>query len=126
MATDDLAARVRAAAAYAGLDEKRAAKAMGFSTRTLARLESGERDLSVPEAKALAAATGVPLRFLYDGWDASGDLAQTVEELRREVDELRTDQEALRMQTARNVAAVKKQVDAILKRLAPPRRQQRP
>src|ERR1700757_1385985 len=68
---DDLPARIRAARAYAKLGVRECAHALGISEDTFERTEKGKRPLTIPEAKAYADATGVPLWFLLDGWPGS-------------------------------------------------------
>ena len=80
-------ARVRAAVAYAGADVTVAklAQALSISPSTFARITAGDRRLGLAEAATIARMTGVPLRFLLEGWaiyeDAplTGERRQSVE-----------------------------------------------
>lgn len=65
---EDYAARIRAALAYARIDDKTAADSLHFSIRTLNRMLANTRSPTVPELKAIAKLTEVPLGFLVDGW----------------------------------------------------------
>lgn len=65
--------------AYAGLKEPaarlRVAEALQIGARSVDRITTNERELRVPEAKALAALTETPLDFLLNGWDADSVIA---------------------------------------------------
>lgn len=61
--------RVRAARAYAGLEQADVAAALDISVSTVARMEAGQRTLRLPEAHMLARVCDVPLAFLLYGWD---------------------------------------------------------
>lgn len=64
-----MAARARAARAYAGHEQSHVAKALGISVQTYKRVEAGTRDLTDSETAALAAACGVPASFMSTGFD---------------------------------------------------------
>ena len=67
---DAYGARVRAARCYKGLELDDMAEALGMSVRTLQRIEADQRPLTIPEARKIVEATGVPLAFLLDGFRA--------------------------------------------------------
>ena len=62
------AARVRAARAYADLDQRQLGEALGKSVYTVKRLERGMRDISDAELQAVAKVCKVPLSFLVTGF----------------------------------------------------------
>jgi transcriptional regulator with XRE-family HTH domain len=69
------AARIRAARAFAGLDQADFAKALGVSVVTVKRMESGKRETSLDDLHLLADLCGVPREFMAEGF-ASGSAAQ--------------------------------------------------
>jgi transcriptional regulator with XRE-family HTH domain len=68
------AARIRAARAFAGLDQADFAKALGVSVVTVKRMEGGKRETSLDDLHLLADLCGVPREFMAEGF-ASGSLA---------------------------------------------------
>lgn len=76
------AARIRAACAYADLKQPQAAAAMGFSTRTWARVEAGERALDRGQIAQLAELCNVPVEFFRDGFLA-GEATIVAQEIDR-------------------------------------------
>lgn len=88
---DDLAARaarVRAARAYADIDQKPFASALGWSPRTLARVESGEKTDIGDDLQKISELTGVPLAFLAYGFTREGNGDTAITELRAAVTSL--------------------------------------
>lgn len=83
------AARIRAARAFAGLDQADFAKALGVSVVTVKRMESGKRETSLDDLHLLADLCKVPREFMAEGF-ASGSLAHSTV-----VDELHDLREAL-------------------------------
>lgn len=85
------AARLRVARAYAGLQAQEMARALGISTRTLARRESGDDPVTPGEIALAIQATGVPKAFMDSGWaalsgsdsNAAADRLAEVEEAQR-------------------------------------------
>lgn len=77
-------ARIRAATAYADLRQPQVARHFGYSVRSWARVEAGEKQLDAGELERLAELTGVPVEFLRDGFRAGRDdlAAQTLEQVR--------------------------------------------
>jgi transcriptional regulator with XRE-family HTH domain len=121
MTDDEIGRRVKAALAYGGFKLDAAGGILGFSPRTLDRVYSGERDLTVPEAKKLAAATGVPINYILDGWELYVSLEERLSEVQSE---LRALQEAQVEATAREmeVQAQLSEVKNAIRRLQPPQR----
>lgn len=71
------AARVRAARAFAGLDQQAVADHFKVSKVTVKRMERGERDTSLDELAEIAALCGVPVGFMLHGFaedDAQSEL----------------------------------------------------
>lgn len=69
----ELAARIRAARAYAGRSQNyMAAQLGGMSVTTYKRLERGTRLASLDEQTTIAEACEVPLAFLQQGFPGSG------------------------------------------------------
>jgi transcriptional regulator with XRE-family HTH domain len=68
MATPELAARLRAAFAYADMDKAQRAEVLGVSPRQVTRLLTGEVPLDPYKLPAVAQATGVPESFFEEGW----------------------------------------------------------
>lgn len=64
-----LSNRMKAARAYAGLNQEQLAERLGVERNTVARRESGAVGVTAESLIALANATGVPLEFLVDGFD---------------------------------------------------------
>jgi transcriptional regulator with XRE-family HTH domain len=83
-----VAARVRAARAFAGLEQAEVAQALEVSVGTYKRIEQGARPASKPERTRIAALCGVPIGFMESGFDhlliASDDLLarRVLEEIR--------------------------------------------
>jgi len=80
---------VRAARAYADLDQADVAKALNISTQSVKRMERGARDVSDQELKTMAVLFDVPLGFLRDGFagvlPSGRDLETAIIELREEM-----------------------------------------
>jgi transcriptional regulator with XRE-family HTH domain len=76
------AARIRAARAFADLDQAAFAKELGVSVVTIKRMERGARETSLDDLHQLADLCGVPREFMAEGF-ASGSSAHSavVEEL---------------------------------------------
>jgi transcriptional regulator with XRE-family HTH domain len=70
------AARIRAARAFADLDQAAFAKELGVSVVTIKRMERGARDTSLDELHKLADLCGVPREFMAEGF-AYGSSAQS-------------------------------------------------
>ncbi|MSW49565.1 MAG: helix-turn-helix domain-containing protein [Actinobacteria bacterium] len=84
-----IAARVRAARAYADLDQQTVAERLQVSIATLRRIERGDRVATRGELRELAVLTQVPDSFLTDGWAAGDDeaAADQVRALQASMDE---------------------------------------
>lgn len=67
----ELAARFRAARAYADLTQLELAQALGIDVQTVKRREAGKGDPKRAELIAIASITGVPETFMLDGFDRS-------------------------------------------------------
>jgi transcriptional regulator with XRE-family HTH domain len=98
------AARIRAARAFAGLDQADFAKALGVSVVTVKRMEGGKRETSLDDLHLLADLCGVPREFMAEGF-APGSLAQSAV-----VDELHELREAF-------LAALDSRMDALTEAL---------
>jgi transcriptional regulator with XRE-family HTH domain len=86
---DENAARVRAARAYAGIDQKTLADALGVSVQTYKRIESGVRPLLDGDAEVIAKRCGVPRGFLLEGFTQHDPEGQArLELVRRELQAL--------------------------------------
>jgi transcriptional regulator with XRE-family HTH domain len=86
-----MAARARAARAYAGHEQKEVAEALGISVQTYKRIEAGQRDLTDEEAQRLAAKCTVPAAFMQSGFDRlfdGADVEGAVERVNRQIREL--------------------------------------
>lgn len=68
MATPELAARLRAAFAYADMTKAERAEVLGVSQRQVTRILSGEVAVDPYKLPAVAAATGVPESFFEEDW----------------------------------------------------------
>jgi transcriptional regulator with XRE-family HTH domain len=85
------AARIRAARAFAGLQQSEVADALDVSTATLKRMESGQRTVSLDERYRIADLCGVPRPFMDDGFIDSGHteaLEDRLRKIERRLDEL--------------------------------------
>lgn len=97
---EDIGARVRAARSYADLSQQGLADAIGVERRIVGYIEGNEtrHELTVPEARRIAEACGVPVDFLLHGWGAngsSGALAERVAALETRVSSADEDREDL-------------------------------
>jgi transcriptional regulator with XRE-family HTH domain len=72
----DVAARVRAARAYAALEQSDVARALDKSVATYKRMEQGTRPVSRAEGTVIAAMCGVPTSFMESGFEALGEREQ--------------------------------------------------
>jgi transcriptional regulator with XRE-family HTH domain len=63
-------ARIRAARGYANLSQPGLAKALGLSTQTVKRMESGERPVRSMELRQIGEVCRVPREFMEGGWSA--------------------------------------------------------
>lgn len=88
MADEDYGARVRAAQAYVGMERKEFAQALGFSERTLDRLATNERALSIAEAKKIADVCRVPVSFLVEGWNVNRPIQDRLAAIERRLEEV--------------------------------------
>lgn len=86
--TEDYGARIRAAQAYAGLEQGPFAEALGFSTRTLDRLFKNERDPTIPEVKKIAEVCRVPVGFLVEGWNVARPIQDRLTDIERSLEEV--------------------------------------
>lgn len=75
----DYGARVRAARAYADLDQEQLARHLHVSISTVARIESNERALGLDEARLISERCGVPISFLLEGFALESE--QPIEEV---------------------------------------------
>lgn len=70
----EIAARIRAARAYAGLKQTELAERVGVDVQTIKRRERGTAAAKPAELHAIASACGVPVKFLQNGFgDAPRD-----------------------------------------------------
>lgn len=67
----ELAARFRAARAYADLTQLELAQALGIDVQTVKRREASKGDPKRAELIAIASITGVPETFMLDGFNWS-------------------------------------------------------
>lgn len=84
--TNPIAARIRAAAAYADMSKQDAGQLMGVSARQFTRYEAGlwKTPPSTEQLDALADGCKVPRMFIHGGWSGIEDqptLAERVEAL---------------------------------------------
>jgi transcriptional regulator with XRE-family HTH domain len=77
----ELSKRYRAARAYAGLDQKDLADALGVEVQTVKRRESGESDPKRMEQIAVAKICGLPDDFFTASAPLFGDASLLVERL---------------------------------------------
>jgi transcriptional regulator with XRE-family HTH domain len=91
----DVAARVRAARGWRGLEVKELAAQMGYSTRTWARVEDGEKPLDYDERQQVATICGVPPVFMEKGFKAlaAAELERRLAEIADDLAALRRDEE---------------------------------
>lgn len=68
-ARDERAALIRAARAYAKLNQEELAKALGQSPVTIKRIEAGAKDVSIEDLWAIADKCNVPREFLISGFE---------------------------------------------------------
>lgn len=66
------ASRIRAARAFAGLDQADFASALGVSVVTVKRMEKGTRETSLDDLRLLADLCKVPHEFMEEGFAAMG------------------------------------------------------
>lgn len=99
VADEDYGARVRAAQAYAGLDNEAFATALGFSSRTLDRLFGGTHPLTVPEARKIADVCKVPIGFLVEGWTVNRPIQDRLTDIERQLEVLASNAEATSRQS---------------------------
>jgi transcriptional regulator with XRE-family HTH domain len=59
------------------------AQALAMSVRTLERIYSNERALTLPEVKKVAEVCGVPIGFLVEGWNANRPIHDRLAEIDR-------------------------------------------
>ncbi|HEY3020992.1 MAG TPA: helix-turn-helix transcriptional regulator [Solirubrobacteraceae bacterium] len=99
---------MRAARAYAGLDQAEVAQKLGKSVGTYKRMEQGTRPVSKPERTKIAQLCGVPIEFMDEGFDAlmivSDDLLA-----RKVLEEVR----ALRQDLAAQLPTSRRMMEAI-------------
>jgi transcriptional regulator with XRE-family HTH domain len=79
--------RVKAARAYAGINQDTLAAVLGVSVITLKRYETQWRDKTFTDAQLerIAEVTGVPPWFLFDGFDEGDSETEDVRRLARMV-----------------------------------------
>lgn len=87
---EQVARRVRAARAYAGMKVPELAKAMGYSVRNWSRVENGDDDgrpLDRDQRTLVAELCGVPLAFIEHGFEvlAEAEIALRMQELQDDV-----------------------------------------
>lgn len=70
-ANERRAARIRAARAYADLDQPTIAQTLGVSTVTVKRMERGQREIKLEDLHAIAEVCGVPVEFMTEGFEAA-------------------------------------------------------
>jgi transcriptional regulator with XRE-family HTH domain len=85
---DARAARMRAARAFAGIDQAALAEHLDVAVITIKRMERGSREITLDDCRAIADRCGVPYAFMEDGFPTGGN----GDEVRRE--DLRQLQEA--------------------------------
>ena len=88
MSEDDYGARIRAAQAYAGLDQAGLAQALAMSVRTLERIYSNERALTLSEARKIAEACEVPIGFIVEGWNINRPIQDRLTDIERRLGEV--------------------------------------
>jgi transcriptional regulator with XRE-family HTH domain len=72
-----LAARVRAARAFANVTQTVVADRLGVSTMTVKVMEKGSRDFAREDLEAIADLCGVPLDFLLHGFHAVAEVSDS-------------------------------------------------
>lgn len=94
MDSDETIARIRAARGYANLSQPGLAKALGLSTQTVKRMESGERPVRLMELRQIGEVCEVPREFMEGGWSAltaihhgSNNLSERMQSLSEELHE---------------------------------------
>lgn len=85
--TQAAAARLRAAFAYAGMEPRDIAQALGVSARTVHRLRTGQAPIDRDLEQRVLEITGVPEWFLREGFGVESEpaLAERVEALERQI-----------------------------------------
>jgi transcriptional regulator with XRE-family HTH domain len=87
---DEVAARLRAAFAYANMSKADRAAVLQVSARTVTRIESGEVQVAGDKLADVAKATGVPMAFFEDGWPNGTPLpVERVDKVEFELETLR-------------------------------------
>lgn len=94
-----LAARFRAAFAYKGMKPAAIANALGVSTRTVNRLETGRSEIDLAMQRTVIGLTGVPAWFLEYGFAPPVETGE--EDLRQELNDTRDELQALLERVAR-------------------------
>lgn len=94
MDSDETTARIRAARGYANLSQPGLAEALGLSTQTVKRMESGERPVRLMELRQIGEVCQVPREFMEGGWAAltaihhgSNNLSERMQSLSEELNE---------------------------------------
>ena len=82
---DRIAARIRAAAAYADLNRGQLGEALGYSVETVSALFAGQKATDIELRRKIAATCGVPAEFMEYGFDR---IADPIPEPERRVREL--------------------------------------
>lgn len=75
------AARVRAARAYASIDQETLATAASTSRATITRIEAGRRRINTDEQRAIASACNLPVEWFHADFGRLGELTETPSEL---------------------------------------------
>lgn len=79
---EESAARLRAARAYAGIEQSELARRLGVTTKTVLRREKAETSVKPADLRATGLACGVPAAFMVHGFGAD-DTAEVIERLAR-------------------------------------------
>lgn len=102
---EELARRVRAARAYAGITQEDLSARLGVSVVTYKRIEAGRRDISLEEVRRVSEITEMPVAFFTDdisSLSGSGS-SQELEDLRGQLSGLVDRLADIEWQMRRNV-----------------------
>lgn len=106
MADEELARRVRAARSYVGLTQEDMAGRLDMSPVTYKRIESGKRELSIPEIARVAEITNWPQEMFFVDFAqlvGGGAQHQELEDMRGSLKDLVARLSDLEWQTRQNI-----------------------